>query len=197
MVSTPYHHGSLRDFLLSEGRQLLMEEGPQAVTLRGLAKRAGVSHAAPVRHFKDRDALLDAIAARGFDELVAALSAAEQHDDLHTRLSRYAHAHVQFALENAPLMELMFSAAPRAGNSPAAQAATRFFVQGAAMLGEHGHGRPGPLPFLLAGTLEGISLLASTGRLARDQVDEVTEAAVAMLLPAIREQLDARGRTSR
>jgi AcrR family transcriptional regulator len=196
MVPTPYHHGSLRDFLLSEGRQLLVEEGPQAVTLRGLAKRAGVSHSAPVRHFKDRDALLDAIAAEGFDELATALSAAEQQEDLHSRLSGYARAHVRFALENAALMDLMFSGLPRAGDSAAAQAAARFFAQGATMLGEDGHSRPGPLPFLLAGTLEGISSLASTGRLARDQVDEVTETAVTLLLPAIREQLDRRGRSS-
>jgi AcrR family transcriptional regulator len=190
-VSSPYHHGSLRDVLLSEARQLLTTEGPQAITLRGLAKRAGVSHSAPLRHFPDRDALLDALAAEGFDELVAALGAAEQHDDLHARLSEYAHAHVHFALENGPLMELMFSGAPRPADSLAARAANRFFGQGSAMLGENGKGRLGPLPYLLAGTLEGISSLASTGRLPRDQVDEVTEAAVTMMLPAIRNQLGA------
>jgi AcrR family transcriptional regulator len=190
-VSSPYHHGSLRDVLLSEARRLLTTEGPQAITLRGLAKRAGVSHSAPLRHFPDRDALLDALAAEGFDELVAALGAAEQHDDLHARLSEYAHAHVHFALENGPLMELMFSGAPRPADSLAARAANRFFGQGSAMLGENGKGRLGPLPYLLAGTLEGISSLASTGRLLRDQVDEVTEAAVTMMLPAIRNQLDA------
>jgi AcrR family transcriptional regulator len=190
-VSTPYHHGSLRDVLLNEGRQLLMAEGAQAVTLRGLAKRAGVSHSAPLRHFADRDALLDAIAAQGFDELVSALAAAEQLNDLHSRLNEYAHAHVHFALENGPLMDLMFSGAPRPQDSLAAQAATRFFAQGAAMLGENAQGRPGPMPFLLAGTLEGISSLASTGRLPRDQVDEVTEAAVALLLPAVQQQLNA------
>jgi AcrR family transcriptional regulator len=191
-VSTPYHHGSLREALLAEGRQLLEEEGPQAVTIRGLAKRAGVSHSAPLRHFTDRAALLDAIAAEGFDELTTALSAAERHHDLHARLSHYAHAHVRFALDNGPLMELMFAGLPRAEDSPAAQAASRFFAQGAAMLGEDGTRRPGPLPFLLAGTLEGISSLASTGRLARDQVDEVTDAAVTLLLPAVSEQLERR-----
>ena len=189
-VSTPYHHGSLRDVLLREGRQLLMSEGPHAVTLRGLAKRAGVSHSAPLRHFADRDALLDAIAAQGFDELIAALTEAEQVNDLQSRLSGYAHAHVHFALENGPLMDLMFSGASRTEDSLAAQAATRFFAQGSALLGEAAHGRPGPLPFLLAGTLEGISSLASTGRLPRDQVDDVTESAVAMLLPAIEHQLN-------
>jgi AcrR family transcriptional regulator len=194
LVTTTYHHGSLREVLVAEGRQLLMEEGPQAITIRGLAKRAGVSHSAPLRHFKDRDALLDAIAAEGFDELTTALGAAERHEDFRDQLSDYAHAHVRFALENGPLMELMFASTPRTDDSPAAQAATRFFGQGAAMLGEDGRDRPGPLPFLLAGTLEGISSMASTGRLAPDQVDEVTDAAVAMLLPAILEQLDRRGR---
>jgi AcrR family transcriptional regulator len=193
-MPTPYHHGSLREVLLAEGRQLLLEEGPQAVTIRGLAKRAGVSHSAPLRHFADRDALLDAIAAEGFDELTAALGAADRHEDLHARLSDYAHAHVRFALENGPLMELMFAGAARQEGSPAAQAADRFLAQGAAMLGEDGQGRPGPLPFLLAGTLEGISSLAGTGRLARDQVDEVTDAAVTMLLPAVAERLERRRR---
>ena len=195
-MSAPYHHGSLREVLVAEGRQLLVDEGPSAVTIRGLAKRAGVSHSAPLRHFKDRDALLDAIAAQGFDELTTALGAAQRHEDLRARLSDYAHAHVRFALENGPLMELMFAGTARAEDSPAARAASRFFAQGAAMLGEQGHGRPGPLPYLLAGTLEGISSLASTGRLARDQVDEVTDTAVTVLLPAIMEQLDQRGRPS-
>jgi AcrR family transcriptional regulator len=191
-VPTSYHHGSLREVLVAEGRQLLMEQGSQAITIRGLAKRAGVSHSAPLRHFKDRDALLDVIAAEGFDELSAALQAAQRHDEFRDRLSDYAHAHVRFALDNGALMELMFAGTPRAADSPATGAASRFFAQGAAMLGEQGHGRPGPLPFLLAGTLEGISSLASTGRLAADQVDEVTDAAVAVLLPAILEQLDRR-----
>jgi hypothetical protein len=164
-VSTPYHHGSLREVLVAEGRRQLLEEGPRAITIRGLAKRAGVSHSAPLRHFRDR-------------------------------LSEYAHAHVRFALENGPLMDLMFSGAPRAADSLAVQAAGRFFAQGAAMLGEQDGGRPGPLPYLLAGTLEGISSLASTGRLALDQVAEVTDAAVALLLPPILEQLDERERRS-
>jgi AcrR family transcriptional regulator len=191
-VSTPYHHGSLRETLVAEGRQLLMEEGPHAVTIRGLAKRAGVSHSAPLRHFRDRDALLDAIAAEGFDELTTALGHAERHTDLRDRLREYAHAHVHFALENGPLMDLMFTGTPRGQDSSAAQAANRFFTQGASMLGEQGQARLGPLPFVLAGTLEGISSLVSAGRLPPDQMDEVTDTAVGLLLPAILEQLTDR-----
>jgi AcrR family transcriptional regulator len=64
-VSSLYHHGSLREVLVAEGRRQLMEEGSEAITIRGLAKRAGVSHSAPLRHFRDREALLDEIAAEG------------------------------------------------------------------------------------------------------------------------------------
>ena len=192
-MSTPYHHGSLRTALLQEARRVLGEEGTQALTIRGLAKRVGVSHSAPLRHFADRDALLDALAAEGFDELTAVLRAADDEDDLRARLSVYAHGHVRFALDNGPLMELMFSGAPRPEGSLAAAAATRFTTSGTAMLGEPPDARPGPLVFLLAGMLEGISSLVSTRRLPADQIDEVTDTAVELMLPAVRAQLGERG----
>ena len=189
-MTAPYHHGSLRETLLAEARRLLLEDGPDAVTLRGLAKRAGVSHGAPLRHFASRDELMDAIAAEGFTELTDCLAAAEQIDDLQARMSTYAHAHVRFAMDNGPLMQLMFTGRPGSSGALTAQASGRFFALGARMLGEPGDpGRPGPLPFLLAGTLEGISALVGTGRLPADQVDDVIDAAVQMLLPAIEGQL--------
>ncbi len=189
-MSTPYHHGSLRQVLIEEGRLLLAERGVAAVTLRELARRAGVSHAAPLRHFSDREALLDAIAARGFDELTAALVSADVHTDLHERLSIYAHTHVHFAVTNAALMELMFSRDLNPGNGgAAAQSAARFFTLGARLLGEPDPQALGPLPYLLTGMLEGISSLAARGRLPKDRVDEITSAAVAVLLPALQNQL--------
>ncbi|MDN3935464.1 TetR/AcrR family transcriptional regulator [Arthrobacter sp. YD4] len=189
-MSTPYHHGSLRKVLLEEGRLLLAERGVAAVTLRELARRAGVSHAAPLRHFPDRGALLDAIAAEGFDELTAALVSADVPTDLHERLSVYSHTHVHFAVANAALMELMFSRDlnPASGGA-AAQSAARFFTLGARLLGEPDPQALGPLPYLLTGMLEGISSLAARGRLPKERVEEITTAAVEVMLPAIHKQL--------
>ncbi len=188
-----YHHGSLREALVAEGRRQLEAEGPHAISLRGLAKRIGVSHSAPVRHFGSRDELIDAIAADGFADLTRRLAAADTEHGLSARLSTYAHAHVRFALDNGALMQLMFAGWPGAGGSMTREAAERFFALGRSMLGEPDARGPGVMPYLLAGTLEGISALVIAGRLPLDQVDGVVDAAVQMMLPTIEEQLGAAG----
>lgn len=188
-----YHHGSLREELVREGRALLIEEGQQAVTVRELARRVGVSHGAPLRHFRDRDAVLAAIAADGFDELRGYLEAARGEGALERRLTEYIRAHARFAQRNGPLMQLMFSSTddgPDPGRDPEAQSsAERFFAVGAELLGERSPETMGPIPFLVAATTEGISALAATGRLPEDRVDEVVVAAVRALLPQIEQQL--------
>lgn len=179
-----YHHGSLREELIREGRALLIEQGPQAVTVRELARRAGVSHGAPLRHFRDRDAVLDAIAADGFDELRDRLDAADDPDDFASRFAAYVRAHVRFAQTNGPLMQLMFSSVDGGERSGFARdSAARFFARGAELLGEEDPDRLGPLPYLLAATTEGISALAAAGRIPAQRMDEVVDAAVRMLLP--------------
>jgi AcrR family transcriptional regulator len=183
-VESSYHHGSLRETLLAEGRRVLLEDGVDAVTLRELARRAGVSHAAPRRHFADRNALLEAIAARGFDELTEALRVADTAGDPRSRLASYARTAVHFARRNGPLLTLMWTARGD-GTGPAADAAGRFFAAGAVMLGEEPGAVPSPLPFLVAGTLEGIGALAAAGRIPPGRVDEVVEAAVEILAPAL------------
>jgi len=192
-----YHHGSLREELVREGRELLIAEGQQAVTVRELARRIGVSHAAPLRHFRDRDAILDAIAADGFDELRGHLEAARGPGDLEPRLTAYVRAHVRFAQRNGHLMQLMF-AAPAEGarverDSETQSSAQRFFVLGAELLGEPDPAVMGPLPFLLAATTEGISALAASGRIPSDRMDDVIVAAVRMLMPQIEHQLGETG----
>lgn len=188
-MDTTYHHGALRETLVTDGRQLLVEQGLDAVSLRELARRAGVSHGAPRRHFADRDALLAAIAARGFDDLTDVLRTAARQDGLEARLTAYAHAFVRYALENGPLLALMFGTKTDADAAPVVvEAAGRFFALGATLLGQPEGAPTGPLPYLVAATLEGISSLVVAGRLPSERVDEVVEAAVAMLLPAIRAQ---------
>ncbi len=75
-VRKPYHHGALRQALISEAFKALETEGVEGVTLRGLAASAGVSKTAPYRHFEDKHALLVTLAAEGFRQLADALEQA-------------------------------------------------------------------------------------------------------------------------
>src|ERR1039458_3009864 len=70
----PYHHGNLKQALLEAAIELIAETGPRGFTLREAARRAGVSHNAPYRHFRDRDDLLAAVATDGFDRLTRAMA---------------------------------------------------------------------------------------------------------------------------
>src|ERR1700759_3881967 len=72
----PYHHGDLSRALVDAARRLLEREGPSALSLRAVAREAGVSPAAPYHHFKDKSELLDAVAMEGFERLKAALAEA-------------------------------------------------------------------------------------------------------------------------
>jgi AcrR family transcriptional regulator len=95
-----YHHGDLRSALLHSAGELLEEQGLESLSLREAARRAGVSHNAPYRHFPDRDALLAALAAEGFDMLAGALG---------DRAGReMGEAYVRFALEHPNRFRLMF-----------------------------------------------------------------------------------------
>ncbi len=89
----PYHHGDLRRAILGAALDVITAEGPSAVSLRDLARRAGVSHAAPAHHFKDRVGLLTAIAAEGFGLLATALDDAEDLRDAGVRYVRFAREH--------------------------------------------------------------------------------------------------------
>jgi AcrR family transcriptional regulator len=95
-----YHHGDLAAALRQVGGQILEKEGVPAITLREVARRAGVSHNAPYRHFPDREALLAALAAEGFHELAADLAAAPRAD--------MGEAYVAFALRRPQRFRLMF-----------------------------------------------------------------------------------------
>src|SRR5215212_4914161 len=71
-----YHHGDLRNALIRAGQELLAQEGIAGLDMRKVARAAGVSHAAPYRHFADKQALLAAIAEDGFYQLAEGMDAA-------------------------------------------------------------------------------------------------------------------------
>lgn len=107
----PYHHRNLREALLGAAIRLISEVGPIAFTLREVARRAGVSHNAPYRHFRDRDDLLAAVAAQGFHELTQAmLDGAAAKSEALERLKGAGLGYVTFALRRPEHFTVMFDA---------------------------------------------------------------------------------------
>jgi len=104
-----YHHGDLRNALVGEGLKLLEQEGQPDFTLRDLARRVGVSAAAPYAHFVDKGALLAAIATAGFVRLKEALQAALGTDDPMDQFLHMGWAYVRFGIEHPALYKLMFA----------------------------------------------------------------------------------------
>ncbi|BBZ22462.1 TetR/AcrR family transcriptional regulator [Mycolicibacter hiberniae] len=104
-----YHHGDLPGTLLRAAMDLLEENGASELSLRAAARRAGVSTAAPYRHFADRNALLSAIAAVGYQELATDLVAAHPEPTTADDLAAIAIAYVQFAVNRPGLFRVMFA----------------------------------------------------------------------------------------
>ncbi len=107
----PYHHGDLRRALLRAAVVILEREGPSALSLRAVAREAGVSPAAPYHHFKDKSELLNAVAAEGFSRLKTALAealAAAHGDGARTSLGV---AYVEFAQAHPALYRVMWDCA--------------------------------------------------------------------------------------
>ncbi|MGW1840543.1 TetR/AcrR family transcriptional regulator [Streptomyces sp. NPDC002067] len=108
-ASGSYHHGDLRAACLSAARELLEEGGGAGLSLRAVARRAGVSATAPYRHFQDRDALVSAVAAEGYRELATSLAAAHPAPATADDLAVVAVAYVRFAIEHPALFRAMFA----------------------------------------------------------------------------------------
>jgi AcrR family transcriptional regulator len=132
----PYHHGDLRAALIAAAEAELIEKGVDAFSLRGAAKRAGVSHAAPAHHFKDTMALLDALAAAGFARLTATMKEEQAAAGAGNKAQLVAVGigYVRFALDNPELLQLMFGTSRRKGDDPdlerASEAAFSVLVNG-------------------------------------------------------------------
>ena len=106
-----YHHGDLKNALIKAGVEILAKEGVGGLTLRKVAKRAGVSHSAPYAHFKDRQSLIAAISTEGFRKLYNELDAAVSAyaDNPKAQLLEAVWAYVQFAMNNTDTFKIMFS----------------------------------------------------------------------------------------
>jgi AcrR family transcriptional regulator len=126
-----YHHGNLKEALLRAALELIAQKGPAGFTFAEAARWAGVSPAAPYRHFRDRDELLASVALRGFNQFEAILARAwdEGRPDAFTALDRLGRAYLDFARTEPAYYSAMFEAGiPLATNSELREAGDRAFV---------------------------------------------------------------------
>lgn len=105
-----YHHGDLRNSLIAAAEPLLALKGVTALSLREVAKAAGVSHAAPYRHFRDKTALIEALAAEGFHRLRGGCEKAQTKypTDPRRQFVEAGMAYLFFAIEKPSIVHLMF-----------------------------------------------------------------------------------------
>jgi AcrR family transcriptional regulator len=120
-----YHHGDLKEALVRAALALIAEKGPAGFTFAEAARSAGVSPAAPYRHFRDRDELLANVALRGFERFETALARAwdEGRPDVFTAFDRLGRAYLEFARSEAAYYSAMFEAAVPLDSNPELRAA--------------------------------------------------------------------------
>ena len=171
-VEQAYHHGDLRRALLEAAEQELSERGVEAFSLRGVAKRAGVSHAAPAHHFGDARGLLTALATVAYDRFVATLEARKGWSarDARSRLIAAGIGYVGFAMAYPAMFRLMFSSRKPDENDEALQraASTAFdgLVQGVDDVVAGDESRPPMLDVMATWAMvHGLADLLNAGRL--------------------------------
>jgi AcrR family transcriptional regulator len=158
-----YHHGALKDALLVAAEAMLEAGGAASVSLRAVARAAGVSHAAPAHHFGDLEGLLAELAAVGFDRFAAHLSARRDAAGEAGKLRAIGLAYVDFALRWPGMFLLMFRGARPAGERPrlAAAQAAAFAV----LSGETGGDRRQVDAVAAWAIVHGLAMLLLDGRL--------------------------------
>ena len=189
MRSQPFHHGNLPTVLLDHAAETLRSRGIDALSLRELARQAGVSHSAPRNHFPDRQALLDALAERGFDQLTElAQTAMDDDDDYEAMFQRVATSYVRFAVSNAALLELMFAA--KADDPPVGvlKAAERLFAAFDQLIGRglaagyFQQTEPDRVRLLIVATMQGTATLVASRRITPEQGSALIADATSLIL---------------
>jgi AcrR family transcriptional regulator len=204
-----YHHGNLKETLIRAALELIAQKGPAGFTFAEAARWAGVSPAAPYRHFRDRDELLGSVALRGFEKFEQVLARAwdDGRPDVFTALDRLGKAYLDFARTEPAYYAAMFEAGvPPAINPELRDAGDRAFavLRGAAeklCAQLPGQGRPPALMVALHiwAMAHGIASLFGRGDAARRTLpmsaDELLEAEVLVYLRGLGLTAGKTGRT--
>lgn len=195
-----YHHGNLKEALVEAALKLIAEKGPAGFTFADAARWAGVSPAAPYRHFRDRDELIASVAERGFVQFETALTKAwdDGRPDTVTAFERLGKAYLAFARDEPALYSAMFESGVTLDLNPSLQAAGEraFGVIRAAcerLVGMLPPGAPRPPALMMAlhiwSLSHGIASLFARGDGARRKLpmapEELLEAAVLVYLKGL------------
>jgi len=161
-----YHHGDLRAALIFAAREALETSDPDAISLKSLAQRLGVSQPAPYRHFQNREALLAAVAADGFVRFRGALARARDEAPPNEQFLRSCLAYLEFGRANPGVYRLMFASSLLRSHhdqplGKASVAAFDFLVEGAARAVPSE--RVYPMAVWIWSTLHGLVMLEAEG----------------------------------
>jgi|SRR3984893_9713595 AcrR family transcriptional regulator len=191
----PYHHGNLREALLRAAENALEMGGVQSLTLRELSRELGVSHTSPLRHFANKQALLDGLAVRGFARLGAVLSRAvkDRGLDFSARLTRLARAYVGFQTKHPALCALMFEAKHRTDAPPELlEAGERAFSHGPIIFaegqarGEVAAGDPARLSLVAFAALQGLITISTDGKFKGTSLDILVPEVIERIILGLR-----------
>lgn len=200
-MTRTYHHGNLRDALLARAEEQLATDGVDGISLRGLARDLGVSHAAPARHFRDKQALLDALALAGFrrldDALRRALAAglpdSGPGDTFDAHVRALGRSYALFAIGNPQLLDVMYAGKHHPEASAELLAAAHHGmelvaegVRAGQAAGVVRAGDPDRLARLLFAAVHGLAQLATSDLLEGEPVDDLLEDCLEMCVRGLR-----------
>jgi AcrR family transcriptional regulator len=180
-----YHHGDLRRALVDAALELVKEQGPAGITLREAARRAGVTHAAPYRHFADKEALLAAVAEEGFERLRDTVEGAIAGVEPKNGVEAIGISYVRFARENPSQFRVMFGSqvGDKRRYPSLVQADQAVFdllsrtIAAAQLTGDIGMGDPARMGMVAWSMLHGVAALVVDGQMERagvrdEQIDD-------------------------
>lgn len=176
--SKPYHHGDLRSVLLEVADRLIDEDEAGGFSLREVARRAGVSAPAAYRHFRDKEALLAALAKRGFDDFAVALKGARAGAG--DQLAVFGQTYVHFAVARPGRFRLMYGRAisdrSKYPDLELARMASVDAMRAAIAVNPQAVGNPAVTSLKLWCLVHGLSQLILDGMLAGHDVDTLARA---------------------
>jgi AcrR family transcriptional regulator len=191
--SRSYHHGDLRAELLKRAEVTLRASGVDGLSLRQLARDLGVSHAAPSRHFRDKQALLDALALVGFDRLATVYGEVDPTGPFSERMHAVARAYLRFAIDNPALLALMFARkhSPTSDEEMVA-AVDRAFTVPIALIaegqvrGEVVAGDPMRIGIAAVAALQGLATFVGSGFVEEENADDLLAETITQLTYGLR-----------